>query len=138
MWMSSRLQSNFKRNWGQVGMNRKLNITTLRKKFEHPYENSWLLRNIRKQFIQLSRIKQKLNHHAEIAIALKKYGENPNKISNEPDLTTFFKVLSKYVLVWSASTHLNEYSLASFFILTLVLARTRVASTKRVTGGASF
>ena len=41
-------------------------------------------------------------------------------------------------LVWSASTHLTEYSLASFFILTLVLARTRVASTKRVTGGASF
>ena len=42
------------------------------------------------------------------------------------------------ILVWSASTHLTEYSLASFFILTLVLARTQVASTKRVTGGASF
>ena len=43
-----------------------------------------------------------------------------------------------YVLVWSASTHLTEYSLTSFFILTLVLARTQVASTKQVTSGASF
>ena len=42
------------------------------------------------------------------------------------------------IIVWSASTHLTEYSITSFFILTLVLARTRVASTKRVTGGASF
>ena len=47
-------------------------------------------------------------------------------------------VLGEYALVWSASTNLTEYSLASFFILTLVLALTRVASTKRVTGGASF
>ena len=29
----------------------------------------------------------------------------------------------QYCLVWSASTHLTEYSLASFFILKLVLAR---------------
>jgi hypothetical protein len=43
-----------------------------------------------------------------------------------------------YILVWSASTHSTEYSLASFSILTLVLAHTRVASTKQVTSGASF
>jgi hypothetical protein len=47
-------------------------------------------------------------------------------------------IVTQYTLVWSASTHLTEYSLASFSILTLVLARTRVPSTKRVTSGASF
>ena len=40
--------------------------------------------------------------------------------------------------MWSASTHLTEYSLVSFTIITLILAHTRVASTKRVTSGASF
>jgi hypothetical protein len=34
-------------------------------------------------------------------------------------------------LVWSASIHLTEYSLVSFFILTLVCTRTQVASNKR-------
>ena len=41
-------------------------------------------------------------------------------------------------LVWSASTHSTKYSLASVSILTLVLAHTRLASTKRVTSGARF
>ena len=56
----------------------------------------------------------------------------------QPDNPIGRATLMPFVLVWSASTHLTEYSLASFFILTLVLARTRVASAKRVTGGASF
>ena len=48
------------------------------------------------------------------------------------------KIYIWLAVVWSASTHSTEYSLASFSILTLILARTRVASTKRVTSGASF
>ena len=54
-----------------MSMNQKLDITTLKKKFEHRYQNSLLMRNIHKQYIQLSRIKQKVKHHAEIAIATK-------------------------------------------------------------------
>ena len=46
--------------------------------------------------------------------------------------------INQFILVWSASTHSPEWSLACFSILTLVLTRTGVASTKRVTNGTSF
>ena len=56
-------------------MNQKLNIITNNFKKEI-WTPLWkfltadrLLRNLHKQFIQLSRIKQKMNHHAEIEIA---------------------------------------------------------------------
>ena len=66
--------------------------------------------------------------------------EKETKVHNNLGKQTckFFHLKSEWDLVWSASTHLTEYSLASFYILKLVLARTRVASTKRVMGGASF
>ena len=121
-------------------MNQKLNIITNNFKKEI-WTPLWkfltadrLLRNLHKQFIQLSRIKQKMNHHAEIEIAsMMKIQTKSVMITPLTQIWQSFKY--KYVLdvFWSQPIkYVMKIKVNTILILIIILQKLDFGTKKSV------